>query len=149
MPSSCARFCTLSSCARAMRCTHSWKATRCARFFANPLTARLAGSRYSFGQLSQPPPNFSRHASKMAKGLGAAALGEELGLVAAPGLELDLRRLARRTQCPRERRARRGVDLLLAPPDVEVALSDFSHLEFGDGARIRSGSVPELMRINV
>src|SRR5690349_12540304 len=47
---------------------------------------------------------------------------EQLGLVAAPLLELHLRGAARRTERPRQRLARRRVDPLLAPPDVAVAV---------------------------
>src|SRR5207245_9353732 len=58
----------------------------------------------------------------------AAALREELRLVAAPGLEPELRRLARAPERLLERLARRGVDRLLAPPDVEVALRNLGKM---------------------
>ena len=54
----------------------------------------------------------------------ASALRQQLRLVAAPGLEPELRRLARAPERLLERLARRGVDRLLAPPDVEVALGN-------------------------
>ena len=55
----------------------------------------------------------------------ASALRQQLRLVAAPRLEPELRRLARAPERLLERLARRGVDRLLAPPDVEVALGNF------------------------
>src|SRR5256885_7024712 len=67
----------------------------------------------------------------------ASALREQLRLMATAGLEPDLRRLARRSQRPRERLARGGVDALLVAPDVEVTLS---HLRIpGQGRNYSNG----------
>ena len=55
----------------------------------------------------------------------AAALREELRLVAASRLELYLGRLALGAERALQRLARLGINALLVPPDVEIALRDF------------------------
>ena len=54
----------------------------------------------------------------------AAALREELRLVATPRLELYLGRPALGAERARQRLARLGINALLVPPDVEIALGN-------------------------